>query len=153
MCLLHYSLFLSSFIPTMFLPLQIRFVSSYYVSILPMFILYGKGYGLLGLPCFLLSFFFFFFFFSNFVFFLLHAFSIVVFVLFHAFLTMFVISFGLIFLSFTQFLLLTLSTVLCFFSSCFFILVFTSILLYKRIWAFMGQIIFINQKVLGPNLP
>ena len=73
-----------------------------------------------------------------FFFFLLHAFSTTVFILFlHAFLAMFVISFGLVFLSFTQFLLLTFSIVPCFFSSCFFILVFTSILLYKRIWAFM----------------
>ena len=132
MCLLHYSLFLSSFILTLFLPLQIGFVSSCCVSILPMFILCERGYRLLGLPCFLLSFFFFFFFF------LLHAFSTTVFILFlHTFLAMFVISFGLVFLSLTQFLLLTFSIVPCFFSLCFFILVFTSILLYKRIWAFM----------------
>ena len=84
------------------------------------------------------SFVFFFFFFKIFSFFLLHAFSTAVFVLFlQVFLAMFVISFGLVSLSFTQFLLLTFSIVPCFFSSCFFILVFTSILLYKRIWAFM----------------
>ena len=86
----------------------------------------------LGLALFSFVFFFFFFFF------LLHAFSTTVFILFlHTFLAMFVISFGLVFLSLTQFLLLTFSIVPCFFSSCFFILVFTSILLYKRIWAFM----------------
>ena len=80
----------------------------------------------------------FFLFFKIFSFFLLHAFSTAVFVLFlQVFLAMFVISFGLVSLSFTQFLLLTFSIVPCFFSSCFFILVFTSILLYKRIWAFM----------------
>ena len=64
----------------------------------------------------------------------------------HAFPTMFVISFGLDFISFTQFLLLTLPAVPCFFSSCFFILVFTHILLYKRIWAFVGQIILTGSK-------
>ena len=41
----------------MFLPLQIGFVSSCYVSLLPVFILCGRGYGLLGFPYFLLSFF------------------------------------------------------------------------------------------------
>ena len=51
----------------------------------------------------------------------------------------FVISFSLAFLSFTQFLLLTLPVVPCFFSSCIFILVFTPIILYKRILAFCGQ--------------
>ena len=50
----------------------------------------------------------------------------------------FVFSFGLAFLSFIWFLLLTLLTVPCFFSSCFFISIFTPILLYKRIWAFVG---------------
>ena len=50
-------------------------------------------------------------------------------------------SFGLAFLSFVWFLLLTLPTIPCFFSSSFFVLTFTPIFLYKRIWAFMGQII------------
>ena len=58
----------------------------------------------------------------------------------------FVISFDLAFLFFLQFLLLTFPDVPCFFSSCFFILVFTPILLYKRIWAFVGQIILIGSK-------
>ena len=58
----------------------------------------------------------------------------------------FVIFFGLAFLSFTQFLLLTLPAVPCFFSSYFFILVFMPIFLYKRIWAFMGQIILTGLK-------
>ena len=72
--------------------------------------------------------------FFDFVFFLIHAFPATVFVLFlYAFLATFVISFGSTFLFFMQFLLLTLSTVPCFFSSYFFILVFTPILLYKRI--------------------
>ena len=47
---------------------------------------------------------------------------------------------------FLQFLLLTFLAVPCFFSSCFFILVFTPILLYKRIWTFVGQIILIGSK-------
>ena len=55
-------------------------------------------------------------------------------------------SFGLAFLSFTWFLLLTLSAVPCFFSSCFFILVFTLFLLHKRIWAFVGQIMLTGSK-------
>ena len=49
-------------------------------------------------------------------------------------------SFGLVLLSFTWFLLLTLPAIPCFFSSCFFILVFMPIHLYKMIWAFVGQI-------------
>ena len=70
-----------------------------------------------------------------------------VFVLFfHAFPAVFVISFGLAFLSFTQFLLLTLPVVPCFFSSYFFILVFTPIFLYKRIWVFVGQIMLTGSK-------
>ena len=56
----------------------------------------------------------------------------------HSFPAVFVNSIGLDFLSFTQFLLLTLSVVPGFFSSCFFI--FTHFLLYKRIWTFVGQI-------------
>ena len=91
MYLFHYLLFLSSFIPTLFLPQQISFVSFCCTSVL-----------------------------------FLHVFLV------------FIISFNLAFLSFTQFLLLTLPAVPCFFSSCFFILVFTLILLYKRIWAFCG---------------
>ena len=86
-----------------------------------------------------------------FVFFRSHAISVIVdlfcFVLqhvsvlfLHVFPTMFVISFGLAFLSFTQFLLLTLLAIPCFFLLYYFILVFTPILLYKRIWAFVGQI-------------
>ena len=63
------------------------------------------------------------------------------------------ISFDLAFLSFTQFLLLTLFVVPCFFSPCFFILVFTPILLYKRIWAFVGQIVFIGSKGIRPSWP
>ena len=59
---------------------------------------------------------------------------------------MFVISFGLAFLSFMQFLLLTLPAIPCFFSSCFFILVFTPIFLYKSIWAFVGQIMLTGSK-------
>ena len=85
--------------------------------------------------------------FSDFIFFLLHAFSAVGFVLFlHAFPIVFIISFGLTFLSFMQFLLLTLSAVPCFFLLCFFLLVFTLTLLYKRIWAFVGQIMFTRSK-------
>ena len=61
-CLLHYSLFLSSFILMLFMPLQIGFVSSCCVSTLLVFILYGRGYKLLGLHCFLLSFLWFCFF-------------------------------------------------------------------------------------------
>ena len=92
--------------------------------------------------------------FFDFVFFLIHTFSIAGFVLFlHPFPAMFVICFDLAFLSFTQFLLLTLFVVPCFFSSCFFILVFTPILLYKRIWAFVGQIVFIGLKGIRPNWP
>ena len=60
--------------------------------------------------------------------------------------TVFVISCSLAFLSFMQFLLLTLPTVPCFFSLYFFILVFTPILLYKRIQAFVGQIMLIGSK-------
>ena len=63
------------------------------------------------------------------------------------------ISFDLAFLSFMQFLLLTLFVVPCFFSPCFFILVFTPILLYKRIWAFAGQIVFIGSKGIRPSWP
>ena len=60
----------------------------------------------------------------DFFFFLIRAFSTTDFVLFlHASLAMFVISFGLAFLSFTQFLPLTLFVI-----PCFFILVFTAIL-------------------------
>ena len=55
-------------------------------------------------------------------------------------------SFGLAFLSFTWFLLLTLPAVPCFFSLCFFISVFTPILLYKRIWALVGQIMLTGSK-------
>ena len=62
------------------------------------------------------------------------------------FLAVFVISFGLVFLSFTKFLLLKLPVVPCFFSSCFFILVSTPIFLYKRIWAFGGQIMLTGSK-------
>ena len=73
----------------------------------------------------------------------------------------FVISFSLDFLSFTQFLLLTLFAVPCFFSSCFFILVFTHththththtyiyiyiFYIYIRIWAFVGQIMLTRSK-------
>ena len=54
----------------------------------------------------------------------------------------FVFSLILFSFSFTHFLLLTLYIFPCFFSSSFFILVFTPILLYKRIWAFAGQIVF-----------
>ena len=69
------------------------------------------------------------------------------FVLFlHAFPATFVISFSLTLLSFTRFLLLTLLDVPCFFLLCFFISVFTPILLYKRIWAFVGQIMLIGSK-------
>ena len=69
------------------------------------------------------------------------------FVLFlHVFPAMFVISFSLAFLFFTQFLLLTLPAVSCFFSSCFFILIFTHILLCKRIWAFVAQIMLTGSK-------
>ena len=59
---------------------------------------------------------------------------------------MFIISFDLAFLSFTQFLLLTLLATPCFFLSCFFILFFTPILLYKRVWAFVGQIMLTKSK-------
>ena len=61
---------------------------------------------------------------------------------------LFCLSFPLVwlFLSFTWFLLLTLPAIPCFFSSCFFILVFTPIFLYERIWAFVGQIILIGSK-------
>ena len=45
-----------------------------------------------------------------------------------------------------QCLVLTLPAVPCFFSSCFFILVFTPIFLYKRIWAFVGQIMLTGSK-------
>ena len=94
---------------------------------------------------------------SVFVFFHSHAVSVVVdkfcfillhvFVLFlHVFPVLFVISFGLAFLSITQFLLLTLPAVHCFFSLCFFILVFTPIFLYKRIWVFVGQIMLTGSK-------
>ena len=70
-----------------------------------------------------------------------------VFVLFlHAFPAVFVISFSLTFLFFTHFLLLTLPVVPCFFSSYFFILAFTPVLLYKRIWAFVGQIMLTSSK-------
>ena len=55
-------------------------------------------------------------------------------------------SFGLAFLSFMQLLLLTLLDIPCFFLSCFFILVCTLIFLYKRIWAFVGQIILTGSK-------
>ena len=55
-------------------------------------------------------------------------------------------SFGLAFLSFTWFLLLTLPAIPCFFSLCFFISVFTPILLYKSTLAFVGQIILIGSK-------
>ena len=64
---------------------------------------------------------------------------------FHAFLLAF-LSFSLAFLSFMQFLLLTLPAVPCFFSSCFFILIFTPSLLYKRIWAFVSQIMLTGSK-------
>ena len=50
------------------------------------------------------------------------------------------------FLFFMWFLLLTLLVVPCFFLSCFFISVFMPILLYKRIWAFVGQIMLIGSK-------
>ena len=100
------------------MPLQIGFVLSCCVSTLPMFILYGRGHGLLGLPCFLLSILWFCFCF--FFFFFLYVFSVTGLVSFlHSFPVMFVISFGLVFLSFMQFLLLTLSTVPYFFLSCF----------------------------------
>ena len=56
------------------------------------------------------------------------------------------LSFGLAFLSFIWFLLLTLPAVPCFFSSCFFISIFTPIFLYKRIWAFVGQIMLTGLK-------
>ena len=115
------------------------------MSLLPMFVLYEGRYGLLSLPYFI-------FFFFDFVFFLIHAFSVAGFVVFlHVFPAIFVISFDLTFLSFTQFLLLTLSVVHCFFSSCFFILVFTHILLYKRIWTFVGQIVFTRSEGIRPN--
>ena len=95
---------------------------------------------------------FFCFFFFYFVFFLIHAFSAASFVVFlHVFLAMFVISFDLTFLSFMQFFLLTFSVVPCFFSSCFFILVFTHILLYKRIWTFVGQIVFTRSEGIRLN--
>ena len=69
----------------------------------------------------------------------------------HAFLAVFVISFNLAFLSFTCFLLLTFPAVAYFFSLCFFISVFTSILLHKRIWALYGpdNVDWIK-RVLGP---
>ena len=50
------------------------------------------------------------------------------------------------FLFFTHFLLLTLPVIPYFFSSYFFILVFTPVLLYKRIWAFVGQIMLTSSK-------
>ena len=82
-----------------------------------------------------------------FVFFYSHVVSVAGLVLFlHMFPVMFVVSFGLAFLSFTQFLPLTLYIVPCFLLLCFFISVFISILLYKRIWAFVGQIVFDGSK-------
>ena len=71
------------------------------------------------------------------------------FVLFlHKFPAMFIIFlwFGFSFLFFTWFLLLTLPVVPCFFLSCFFISIFKPILLYKRIWAFVDQIMLIGSK-------
>ena len=65
----------------------------------------------------------------------------------------FVFSLILFSFSFTHFLLLTLYIFPCFFSSCFFILVFTPILLYKRIWAFAGQIVFTRSKGIRANWP
>lgn len=88
-------------------------------------------------------------------FFLVHAFPTAFtlsyfFTCFHAVVTLYpttyVISFGLVFLSFMQFLLLILFAIPCFFPSCFFIFCLTPILLYKRIWSFVGQIIFIESK-------
>ena len=82
-----------------------------------------------------------------FVFFYCHVVFVAGLVLFlHVFPAMFVISFGLAFLSFMQFLLLTLYIVPCFFLSRFFISIFIPILLYKRIWAFVGQIVFDGSK-------
>ena len=53
--------------------------------------------------------------------------------------------------SFTHFLLLTHFAIPCFFSSCLFILVFTPVLLYKKIQAFVGQIVFTRSKGIRPN--
>ena len=147
MCLLHYLLFLSYFIPTLFLLYKL-------VLFHPTICLFCLSLSFveedMGSSACLV----FFYFFSNFVFFLIHAFSTTVFVFFlHAFLGMFVISFSLAFLFFRQFLLLTLSVVPCFFSSCFFLLIFTPTLLYKRIWAFVGQIVFTGAKGIRPDWP
>ena len=111
--------------------------------------------------------------FSNFHFFLLHVFF-VAFALFysvslcsfflHVFLavvalfhTMFVIFFGMVFLSFTQFLLLILSTIPCFFPPCFSILGLTSILLYQKDLGHCGpNNLYWIKRVLDPiclNLP
>ena len=58
----------------------------------------------------------------------------------HTFPTVFVISFNLAFIFFTRFLLLTLLTVPCFFSPCFFISVFTPIFFIQK-----------NLGLCGPN--
>ena len=55
-------------------------------------------------------------------------------------------SFGLAFLPFTWFLLLMLPAIPCFFSLCFFISVFTPILLHKIIWAVVDQIMLTGSK-------
>ena len=66
--------------------------------------------------------------------FFLHAFLVVV----ALFPTMSIISFSLVFLSFTQFLLLILSTIPCFFLLCFFILVFTTIPFSKKKYSLLS---------------
>ena len=110
-----------------------------------MFVLYEGRYGLLSLPYFIL-FFLWFCFFSHSCIFCCWLCCI------SSCVSCYVCHFlWLDFLSFTQFLLLTLSVVHCFFSSCFFILVFTHILLYKRIWTFVGQIVFTRSEGIRPN--
>ena len=85
--------------------------------------------------------------------FFLHVFLAVV----ALFLTMFVIFFGMVFLSFTQFLLLILSTIPCFFPPCFSILGLTSILLYQKDLGHCGpNNLYWIKRVLNPiclNLP
>jgi len=79
-------------------------------------------------------------------FFLLHSIPAANTCCYSLFLAMFVISFGLTFLSFTRFLLLTLAAIPCFLLLHLFIIGLTSILLYKRIYAFVGQILFTGSK-------
>ena len=66
-------------------------------------------------------------------------------------LVFFVFSLILYSFSFTHFLLLTHFVIPCFFSSCLFILGLTPIVLYKKIWAFVGQIVFTGSKGIRPN--